>query len=248
MQKRVLPSLGAFAAFLAATSALTSAEAALTVSTAPTVNVSCASGVCTSTAADAVMNAKSLMNLLRKGDLSLVADNAAKDIVFAAPVHWASAHALNLSAARNIVVNRAIQVTGEGGLTMQGGPGGFLSFAWNGYVNFMSLSSHLSIAGHDYTLVSSLPSLISAVNGNPLGYFALANNYDATVDGTYTSSPMPLTLGGALEGWATRSTTSRWMRRGSATRSASSTSSASVPWSTMCASPMSSIPRATPTG
>jgi hypothetical protein len=146
------------------------------------------------------MNAKSLMNMLRKADVALVAGNTANNLVIDAPVHWASAHTLSLSAGRDITINRPVQVTGEGGLIMQGGAGGFLNFGWNGNVNFMSLSSHLSIAGHDYTLVSSLPSLVAAANGAPDGYFALANPYNAAADGLYTSSPMTVTLLGAIEG------------------------------------------------
>jgi hypothetical protein len=191
--------LGMSAALMAA-SALTPAQAALTVSAAATQNVTCASGTCTATAAAAVLNVKSLANLLRKGDVSVVSGNVANDIVIAAPLHWTSAQTLTLDASRNIAINRAVQVTGEGGLVLQGGAGAFLNFAWNGYVNFLSTSSHLNVAGHDYTLVSSLPSLIAAVNSSPVGYFALANSYDASVDGVYTSSPMPLTLLGGLEG------------------------------------------------
>src|SRR6202040_274311 len=47
---------------------------------------------------------------------------------------------------------------------------------------------------------NSLPSLANAIAANPSGLFALADSYDASADGTYTSSPIPTNFLGFLEG------------------------------------------------
>lgn len=65
------------AAVLAAGLGMGSAQAALVVSTAATSNVSCTGGVCTATAANAVLNEHDLEKSLAHGDTTAVAGYSA---------------------------------------------------------------------------------------------------------------------------------------------------------------------------
>src|ERR1700759_2698928 len=78
------------------------AQAALVVSTAATSNVSCSRGVCTATAANAVLNAHDLMVSLAHNDTTLVSGSTAQDIEFDTPIHWTSARTLTLDSYRSI--------------------------------------------------------------------------------------------------------------------------------------------------
>lgn len=190
-------------AILTATSALTSANAAMVVSAGATQNVACASGTCSATAANAVLNIRELNTALRRGDVTLAPGSQAQDLVIAVPLHWTSTHTLTMDAWRGITINRPVQVQGGGGLSMtvnDGGAGGFLSFAWNASVSFLGTANTLTVNGNAYTLAPDLPSLIAAANANPTGFFALSKSYDAHPDGVYTSSPIPISLLGGFEG------------------------------------------------
>jgi len=76
------------------------ARAALTISSQSTQGVDCASGVCTATAKNAVLNVGDLTNLLAGSDLSVESGKLAKDIVVAADLHLTSANMLTLDSAR----------------------------------------------------------------------------------------------------------------------------------------------------
>jgi hypothetical protein len=96
-----------------------------------------------------------------------------------------------------------VSATGIGGLTIftnDGGAGGTFSFSSKGRVTFKNLGSALTINGSPFTLVNSLPTLASAVGANTAGAFALANNYDASQDRTYSQSPIAYILEGTIEG------------------------------------------------
>ncbi|HEX4862378.1 MAG TPA: hypothetical protein VFV07_14170 [Rhizomicrobium sp.] len=179
------------------------AQAAMTVSADPTQNVSCAGGVCSATANGAVLNFKTLKSMLAHGDVTLVPGEQAQDIVFASTVRWASSRTLTLDAFRGVEIDRPMQATGEGGLTVtvnDGGQGGRLTFGMMGSASFMSLSSPLTINGQVYTLVPDIATLASSVSSNALGHYALAAAYNAHPDGVYTSSPVTVPLGGVFEG------------------------------------------------
>jgi hypothetical protein len=194
---------GSLAALLLTTSAMTPAHAALVVSSSATQNVACAVNICSATAANAVMNAGQLRTLLASHDVTLVSGSSAGDIQVAAAVFWASSHTLTLDAFHGIAIAKPISVTGPGGLTLttnDGGASGLLSFTWNGYVNFLDLSSPLTIDGNAYTLVNNLAALSAGVAANPSGYFALAGDYSAIGDGIYNASVVTTTLQGAFEG------------------------------------------------
>jgi len=171
----------------------TSAYAAVTISTAATKNMSCSAGVCTATAANAVLNASDLDNLLASSNVMVVAGSATGAIDVKAALSWASAKALTLDAYTSIVVDKPVSVAGSGGLTLttdDGGTGGTLSFGPAGYVTFLSVSDHLTINGAAYTLADSIVMLIDDINNNASGNYALAESYDASADGTYPGAPL----------------------------------------------------------
>jgi hypothetical protein len=191
-------------AFIAAGWSPPSAFAAVSISSAVSKNISCSAGVCTPTAADAVLNATDLTNMLASSAVSVNTGGAlASDIAVKAGFSWASANALTLDAYRSITVEKAVSDSGTASLTLltdDGGSGGVLSFSTKGSISFLGTENALSINGNAYTLENSVASLASAIAANPSGFYALANNYDASVDGTYTSSPILTTLTGKFEG------------------------------------------------
>ncbi|HEY3639203.1 MAG TPA: GLUG motif-containing protein, partial [Rhizomicrobium sp.] len=73
-------------------------------------------------------------------------------------------------------------------------------FSGKGHVTFKKLIGKLAINGTNYTLVNSIASLAAAIHGKPSGDYALASNYDAGKDGTYSNSPIQTTFTGAFEG------------------------------------------------
>jgi len=179
------------------------AFAALVVSKGATSNVSCASGVCTATAADAVLNVRDLKHLLDASDLRVESGSAAADIVFDAKMAWTKPHRLTLDAFRSIAFNLALVSEGTGGVTLttnDGGSGGELAFAQKGKVTFWDKSSSLVIDGDAYTLAGDIASLAAGIAANPNGSFALMNFYDASADGAYKSNPVPTAFGGKFEG------------------------------------------------
>ncbi|HEX4160262.1 MAG TPA: GLUG motif-containing protein, partial [Rhizomicrobium sp.] len=119
-----------------------------------------------------------------------------------AKLGW-SANALTLDAYQSISVTASVTVRGASGLsilTNDGGSGGELSFSTIGHVTFKKLSDSLSINGAAYTMVNSVKSLAGVIAANPSGRYALANNYDASQDGTYHQSPITTPLKGDIQG------------------------------------------------
>jgi hypothetical protein len=62
------------------------------------------------------------------------------------------------------------------------------------------LASSLIIDGNSYTLVDDIKTLAADIAANPSGFYAFANDYDASIDGTYTDSPVATTLQGTFDG------------------------------------------------
>ena len=94
-------------------------------------------------------------------------------------------------------------VTGTGAVTVttnDGGKDGDLIFGDKGNVTFWDLASSLIVNGNSYTLVGNIATLASDIASNPSGFYALANDYDASVDGTYSSAPVTTTFNGTFEG------------------------------------------------
>ncbi|HEY8698922.1 MAG TPA: GLUG motif-containing protein [Rhizomicrobium sp.] len=189
---------------VAAMAAAPCAEAAVAISNKPTSNMSCSGGVCVSTAKKAVLNVTDLEGMLASGAVKVVAKAKASDIKIVHALSWPSAHRLTLRAFGSIAVQQPVTVTGPGGLTLVtnsgGGTGGALTFSGKGHVVFWDLSSSLIINGTNFALVGDIQSLAADIAANRTGAYALANNYDASVDGTYGTVPIPTVFNDTFEG------------------------------------------------
>ncbi|HEY5047558.1 MAG TPA: hypothetical protein VII49_06020 [Rhizomicrobium sp.] len=181
--------------------------AAVTISSAATQNMSCANGVCVPTANNAVLNVADLETLLASGNATVTTTGSggiqADDIDVKAGISWTSTGVLSFNAWRSVAVSQPIAVNGASGLsvlTNGGGAGGMLSFSSGANVSFLDLASSLSVNGAAYTLENSIAALATAIAANPGGNYALANNYDASHDGTYSNSPIPTEFSGNFEG------------------------------------------------
>lgn len=179
------------------------AFAALTISSEPTANVNCAVGVCTATAATAVLNVAELQGLLASSSIQITAGADAQNIVIAVPFSWTSTKTLTLDAYRSIEIDQPMAITGRGALTMtmnDGGTGGNLFFGAQGSVTFASTSNRLTIDGNSYRLANSIAQLAANIAVRPRGFHALANSYDASADGSYSRVPIPTEFNGIFEG------------------------------------------------
>ncbi len=181
--------------------ALTPARASmpdLTISSAATSGVTCTAGVCRGSGGAANLNLTDLTNMLGSSDITLQGDSTFQDILVRVPVAWASTHKLTLDAYRSIMINAAVTVQGTSGLTLTTGGSGTLSIPKN--VAFWDLTSTLVINGNSYTLASDIATLAADIAAAPSARYALADNYDATADGTYASVAIPTTFTGTFEG------------------------------------------------
>ncbi|MGD0192496.1 MAG: GLUG motif-containing protein [Rhizomicrobium sp.] len=184
------------------------ADAAVTISSAATSNMTCTSGVCTPTAANAVLNVGDLTTMLGSGNVTVNTGTGSlasevEDIVVDASFSWANASSLTLDAHRSITVEQPVAVNGSAPVTLttnDGGSGGHLSFIVAGSLSFLGTDNSLTVNGTPYALVNTLSSLASAVAANPSGAYAFSAAYDANHDGTYSQSPVPTTLTGLFEG------------------------------------------------
>jgi hypothetical protein len=195
------------ALFLASAWAAAPARADVLISSDATQNMTCSNGICSPTAADAVLNVGDLEGLLESGDLIITTTGAgsvqAHNINVEAAFGWSTANTLSLDAFESIAIDRPTSVDGNAALSLEtndGGSDGVFSIGRKGSLVFQNLSSRLAINGTSYALVNSISALATAIASNPSGAYALANSYDASVDGTYTASPIQPTFFGALEG------------------------------------------------
>jgi hypothetical protein len=173
------------------------------ISQSATANMACSQGVCTPTAAAAVLNVGDLENFLALGNVSVTTAGTgvqAKDIIIDAQFSWSSANGLMLSAERSIIINRLVGVDGASSLALNNGSNGRLSFGSKGRIAFQSLTSGLMINDVSYQLVSDIGSMASAIATGPAGSYALADNYNASGDGKYRSTPIETVLEGTVQG------------------------------------------------
>jgi len=91
-------------------------------------------------------------------------------------------------------------VTNDSGGGKKSNTGEFIIVPERGSVQFWDLASSLVIDGNDYTLVGDIKTLAADIAANPSGFYALAKPYDASADGTYTVSAIPVRLEGVFEG------------------------------------------------
>lgn len=202
--------VGFFAIAIPIALSTSGARADVTISSQPTENMTCSAGVCAPTAKDAVLNVAELEVLLASGTTEVTTTGTevqANNIVVSDALTWKSANTLMLDAFRSIIIAKPVFVHGSASLALttdDGGTNGALFFQRQGKVTFAKLSSNLSINGTTYTLVNTIKSLASAIANDPSGNFALAADYDASADGTYTTSPIGTTFSGHLEGLSNR--------------------------------------------
>ncbi|HEX3943620.1 MAG TPA: hypothetical protein VHW69_05985 [Rhizomicrobium sp.] len=182
------------------------ARADIDISKQPTENMSCSGGVCTPTAKNAVLNVSDLASMLASGDLTVQTGNGndtTAGITIVNSFSWANSSRLTLTAKNNIAVKAPVTIAGNGALTITyaaGNPNGDLQFEKKGKIDFWDTSSSLVVNGNSYLLVNDLKALKEAVIANHSGNFALANDYDASVDGTYKNSPIRHGFRGNFEG------------------------------------------------
>jgi len=183
-----------------------SAHAEVRISSAATSNMSCSGDICAPTAKNAVLNVGDLENLLASGAVEVTSTGSgvqANNIEIDAALSWLGSGTLALDAYQSILVEKPVSITGPGGLsvtTNDGGKNGYFGFQDKGQVSFASLSSTLTINGATYVLVGDIATLAADIAANSGGNFALANDYDAASDGTYSNSPVPTQFSGAFEG------------------------------------------------
>ncbi len=170
------------------------------------------------------IGAVTLENSLTNGNVTIATASGGSengDINVNAAVTWGSNSVLTLDAANNININAAITATGaSAGLVMN--YGGYATtgsaVAGSGYnINNLTLNSgdgslavgsaaitlsganaSLSINGQAYTLVHSMSDL-AAISNNPTGYYAVAQNLDASGT-TYNGSVINAAFTGTLAG------------------------------------------------
>jgi hypothetical protein len=169
-----------------------------------TANMSCVSGVCSPTAAKAVLNAIDLTNMLAGGDVKVTTGSGATNIVVKDGFSWTSTSRLTLDAMQSVEVDQPVSVAGSGAATIttsDGGSGGeFSVLPEKGSIQFWDLSSSLIIDGNSYTLAGDIKTLAANIAANPSGFHALAKPYDASVDGTFASPPIANTFSGTFDG------------------------------------------------
>jgi hypothetical protein len=184
------------------------AHAAVTISSAPTSNMSCVSGTCAPTAANAVLNVGDLQTMLASSNVTVNTGTGSlpaqvEDVLVTAPFNWASANSLTLDAYRSVTVSAPVAVNGSAPVSLvtnDGGSGGTLSFVSGGSVAFLGTGNSLSINSKAYILENSIATLAAAIAHKSSGYYALSASYNASHDGTYKTAPIPTKFKGVFNG------------------------------------------------
>ena len=180
------------------------AGANVTISSAATKNMSCSGGICSPTAKTAVLNVTGLEHMLKSGSVTVTTTGSgtvqAKNIVVDVALTWSSSNGLTLTANQSIAFDAPVSVTGKGGFTLDDAGRESLAFYNGANVTFSNLLSALTINGNSYVLVDTVAALASAIGANQSVDVALASNYDASKDGTYSSAPVPGPFDGVFEG------------------------------------------------
>src|SRR5690242_9662423 len=101
----------ALVALLAAAGA---ARADVMISSKATANMSCVSGVCSPTAAKAVLNVTDLANMLAGGDVTVTTGSGATNIVVKDGFSWTATSRLTLDAMQSVEFDKPVTVAGTG--------------------------------------------------------------------------------------------------------------------------------------
>src|SRR6185312_14798709 len=107
------------------------AHADVVISSDPTQNMTCSGGVCSPTAANAVLNVTDLANMLATGDTKVTTGSGAVNIDVVAALSWSGTARLTLDANTGLNIQAPVTVAGSGALTFtynDGGSSGDLIF------------------------------------------------------------------------------------------------------------------------
>ena len=130
------------------------------------------------------------------------------DINILSALSWGTGATLTIEAYHSINIDAPITITGAGHLVLTtnyaGGSGGGYFFN-GGQVAFTDVVSgntqgSLTINGQSFGLVNSVSQLANDITANAYNNYALANSYNASADGVYSTSPIGTQFGGTLEG------------------------------------------------
>jgi|SRR5579871_2466544 len=184
-----------------------SASADVVISANPTLNMSCSGGVCAPTATDAVLNVTDLENLLAAGSVSVVTTNGsiqANNIDITGAFSYAGSSNLTLDAYQSITFSAYVRNRSTGNVSLitdDGGSGGALTFRFGpGKLTFAQTSNVLIINGQQYQLAASVKQLAEEIVRDPHHNYALSNDYDASPDGVYYTSPIAIPFYGSFSG------------------------------------------------
>ena len=126
------------------------------------------------------------------------------DLYVTAGQDWAISGTLTFDSAGSIYMRQPIEIDSGANLVFVTGDGatGALVFQ-GGNAFFTDMTSSVTINGQGYTLVPDVATFASDIAASPSGFYALANNYDASTDnaGTaYATAPVTTTFDGTFEG------------------------------------------------
>jgi filamentous hemagglutinin family protein len=131
------------------------------------------------------------------------------DIVIDAPIIWNTGAMIYLYAYHSIVFNAPMIVQNGGclsfGINNANGSGalntgGVLSFAGKGQIEIDTSGTSFTLNNVGYAVLDNVSTLASDIASNPSGNYVLGLPYNATADGTYTSSPIAATFTGTFYG------------------------------------------------
>jgi filamentous hemagglutinin family protein len=126
------------------------------------------------------------------------------DIIIDGTISWNTGAMLYLYSYHSIDFNAPMYVTNGGCLTFQvnnGGTGdGVMQFNGTGHIDIKTSGTSFTLNGQGYNVVDNVSTLASDIESDPSGYFVLGQSYNATSDGTYTSSPISGTFTGTFYG------------------------------------------------
>ena len=124
------------------------------------------------------------------------------DSVVDAPVTWAKPTILTMYS-HSITFEAPVKISSKGGMNLQtqGTTGNLLSGLPAGGQPYLSayFRAFSEINNAPYVLEKDLKGLAKDIAKNPSGNFALANDYDAGIDGTYKRAPIRHGIGGQVQ-------------------------------------------------
>ncbi len=139
-------------------------------------------------------------------ELGAVGDTTVKttngDLYVTAFQDWTTSGTLTFDSSGSIYVRQPLEIDSGANLSFITSDGGSGNLVFQGGNVFFTdpANSALTINGQAYTLVTDIATLANDVAATPSGFYALADSYDASVDGTYAQAAVPTALTGAFEG------------------------------------------------